>query len=76
MSETSVKTYSRAVGVFPVLTIVGGYFGEAYVPSLMMTGDAATTAAQLRRVSPWLKLRKQLVKAARTAVRTWRARPA
>jgi hypothetical protein len=48
MSETSVKTYSRAVGVFLVLTMVGGFFGEMYVPSLMMTGDAATTAEQLR----------------------------
>ena len=48
MSETSVKTYSTAVGVFLVLTIVGGFFGEMYVPSLMITGDAATTAHQLR----------------------------
>ena len=48
MIETSVKTYSRAVGIFLLLTIVGGWFGEMYVPSLMLTGDAATTAAQLR----------------------------
>lgn len=48
MTETSVKTYSRAVGIFLVLTMAGGWFGEMYVPSLMLTGDAATTAAQLR----------------------------
>ena len=48
MIETSVTTYSRAVGLFLLLTIAGGWFGEMYVPSTMMTGDAATTADQLR----------------------------
>ena len=48
MIETSVTTYARTVGVFLILTIIGGWFGEMYVPSLMMTGDAATTAANLR----------------------------
>jgi len=48
MIDTSVKTYSRAVGIFLILTIFGGWFGEMYVPSQMMTGDAATTAEQLR----------------------------
>jgi hypothetical protein len=48
MTETSVKTYTRAVGIFLLLTMIGGWFGEMYVPSLMLTGDAATTAAQLR----------------------------
>jgi AcrR family transcriptional regulator len=48
MAETSAKTYSRAVGIFLLLTMAGGWFGEMYVPSLMLTGDAATTAAQLR----------------------------
>ena len=48
MIDTSVTTYSRAVGLFLILTIIGGWFGEMYVPSLMMTGDAATTAANLR----------------------------
>lgn len=49
MMEIPVKTYSRAAGIFLVLTILGGWFGEMYVPSTMMTGDAATTAAQLRQ---------------------------
>lgn len=48
MIETSVRTYSRAVGMFLILTMLGGWFGEVHVPSLIMTGDAATTAAQLR----------------------------
>ena len=48
MIETSAKTYSRAVGIFLILTIFGGLIGELYVPSLMVSGDAATTAAQLR----------------------------
>ncbi len=48
MAETSVKTYTRAVGILMLLTMAGGWFGEMYVPSLMLTGDAATTAAQLR----------------------------
>jgi hypothetical protein len=47
MIDISVKTYSRAVGIFLVLTIIGGLFGEMYVPSLIMTGDAATTASHL-----------------------------
>ena len=48
MIEISVKTYARAAGIFLVLSIFGGWFGEMYVPSLMITGDAAATAAQLR----------------------------
>jgi hypothetical protein len=48
MTETSVKTYSRAVGILLLLTMAGGWFGEMYVPSLMLTGDAATSAAHLR----------------------------
>lgn len=48
MIDTSSKAYSRAVGIFLILTVWGGWFGELYVPSQMMTGDAATTAANLR----------------------------
>lgn len=49
MIETSVTTYSRAVGLFLLLTIAGGWFGEMYVPSTMLTGDPATTADRLRQ---------------------------
>ena len=49
MIETSVKTYTRAVGIMLVLTMIGGWFGEIYVPSVIMTGDATSTANQLRQ---------------------------
>ena len=49
MTAVSARTYSRAVGIFLLLSMVGGYYGEMYVPSLMMGGDATTTAAQLRQ---------------------------
>lgn len=48
MIRTSVKTYSRAIGILLVVSMVCGFFGEMYVPSLMMGDDAAATAAQLR----------------------------
>lgn len=48
MVDISVKTYSRSVGILLVLSMLGGFFGEMYVPSLMLADDAATTAAHLR----------------------------
>ena len=48
MIETPVKTYSRAAGIFLVLTMVGGWFGEVQIPSQFMRGDPATTAAKLK----------------------------
>ncbi len=48
MIQTSVRTYTLAVAIFLILSMAGGWFGEMYVPSVMLTGDAATTAAQLR----------------------------
>ena len=48
MTEISARAYSRAVAIFLLLSMAGGWFGEMYVPSLFMTGDSATTAAQLR----------------------------
>src|SRR5215213_3414711 len=48
MTDRSVTTYSRVIGVLLILSIIGGFFGEMYVPSLMLAQDAATTAAQLR----------------------------
>ena len=48
MTETSPTTYARAVAIFLILSAIGGWFGELYVPSVMITGDAATTADQLR----------------------------
>ena len=48
MLEISLKTYSRAAGIFLILTMFGGWFGEVQIPAQFMTGDATTTAAQLR----------------------------
>lgn len=48
MTERSPQTYCRAVGIFLILSALCGWFGEMYVPSVMMAGDAATTATQLR----------------------------
>jgi hypothetical protein len=48
MIETSITTYSRGIGVFLILTVFGGWFGEMYVPSHIMTGDAVATVAQLK----------------------------
>ena len=48
MFEIPVKTYARAVGILLILTMLGGWYGELYVPSQFMTGDAAASAAQLR----------------------------
>lgn len=48
MTKISVKTYSRTVGIFLILTMLGGWFGEVQIPSRFLTGNAATTAHQLR----------------------------
>lgn len=56
MIDTSVKTYSRAVGIFLILSMFGGGLGEFYVPSMFMRGDAAATAAQLRLHSDLFRL--------------------
>lgn len=45
----NVQRYARIAGVLFVLSMVAGGFGEAYVPSkLIVSGDAAATAANLR----------------------------
>jgi hypothetical protein len=46
---TSVRTYARIAGALFLVSIVAGGFGEFYVPSrLIVTGDAAATAANIR----------------------------
>ena len=56
MIETSAKTYSRAAGIFLVLTMFGGWFGEVQIPSRFMTGDAAATAAMIRLHGDFFRL--------------------
>ncbi len=46
--ETSPQTYARVAGILLLLTMVGGFFGEFYVPStLIVSGDAAATAGNI-----------------------------
>ncbi|HEX8640498.1 MAG TPA: DUF4386 domain-containing protein, partial [Allosphingosinicella sp.] len=56
MVDISPRGYSRAVAIFLILSMIGGWFGEMYVPSLMLAGDAATTAAQLRQLDSLFRL--------------------
>lgn len=49
MIHISATAYSRAIGIFLILTMLGGWFGEVQIPSHFITGDAAATADQLRR---------------------------
>jgi Domain of unknown function (DUF4386) len=45
----NVQRYARIAGVLFLVSIVAGGFGEAYVPSkIIVSGDAATTAANIR----------------------------
>ncbi|OGA45868.1 MAG: hypothetical protein A3G24_18455 [Betaproteobacteria bacterium RIFCSPLOWO2_12_FULL_62_13] len=49
MNGETAQRYARIAGVLFLLSIVAGGFGEAYVPSkLVVSGDAAATAANLR----------------------------
>ena len=49
MNNESVQRYARMAGVLFLTSIIAGGFGEAYVPSkLIVSGDAAATAANLR----------------------------
>src|SRR3954469_16350311 len=47
-TEISLRDCSRLIAIFLILTMLGGWFGELYVSSRIITADAATTAAQLR----------------------------
>jgi hypothetical protein len=49
MNNESVQRYARIAGVLFLLSIIAGGFGEVYVPSkLVVSGDAAATAENLR----------------------------
>src|SRR5437016_715813 len=48
-SAMNVQRYARIAGVLFLVSLVAGGFGEAYVPSkIMVSGDAAATAANIR----------------------------
>jgi hypothetical protein len=43
--DENIQAYARFAGILGILTIIGGGFGEAYVPgALIVSGDAAATA--------------------------------
>src|SRR5437764_7983350 len=45
----NVQRYARIAGVLFLVSLVAGGFGEAYVPSkIIVSGDAAATAANIR----------------------------
>jgi hypothetical protein len=44
----SIQTYARVAGVLFLVTMVAGFFGEAYAPSrVIVSGDAAATAKNI-----------------------------
>ena len=48
MQPTSIRTYVRIAGVLFILTMIGGFFGEFYVPNrLVVSRDAAATAKNI-----------------------------
>ena len=42
-----IQRYAKAAGILLLLTIVAGFFGELYVPSKLISREAATTAANI-----------------------------
>lgn len=49
MTDQAVQKYARIAGVLFLLSLVAGGFGEFYVPSkLIVAGDAAATAANIK----------------------------
>jgi hypothetical protein len=56
-SDVPVQRYARAAGVLLLLSIVGGFFGELYLPSkLIVAGDAAATASNLTTLDSLYRL--------------------
>src|SRR2546423_1033027 len=46
----NVQRYARIAGLLFLISLVAGGFGEAYVPSrLIVSGDAAATAANIKK---------------------------
>jgi hypothetical protein len=46
--KTSIQTYAKVAGALLLLSMVGGFFGEFYVPSrLIVSRDAAATAKNI-----------------------------
>jgi hypothetical protein len=53
----AVQTYARIAGVLFLLSLIAGGFGESYAPSrLLVSGDAAATAANIRALDSLFRL--------------------
>jgi hypothetical protein len=47
-STDNIQSWARLAGILGLLTLIGGGFGEAYVPSvIVVSGDAAATARNI-----------------------------
>ena len=56
-TDIPVQRYARIAGVLLLLSIVGGFFGELYLPSrLIVEGDAAATARNLTTLDSLYRL--------------------
>jgi len=48
-NELNIQAYARAAGVLFLLSLIGGGFGEGYMPSkVIVSNDAAATAANIK----------------------------
>ena len=56
-TDIPVQRYAKVAGVLLLLSIVGGFFGELYLPSkLIVAGDAAATARNLTTLDSLYRL--------------------
>jgi hypothetical protein len=56
-ADGGVRFYSRVIALLLFLTIVGGYFGEVYVPSkIVIAADANATAQNIRDMEGLFRL--------------------
>jgi hypothetical protein len=57
IDSSNVQKYARFAGLLFLISIVGGWLGELYIPSqLIVTGDATQTAANIRESAGLLRL--------------------
>ena len=56
-ARAAIQTYARIAGILLLISFVAGGFGEAYVPSkLIVSGDAAATAENIRTFDSLFRL--------------------
>jgi hypothetical protein len=57
IGSSNVQKYARFAGLLFLISIVGGWLGELYIPSrLMVAGDATQTAANIRESAGLLRI--------------------